>query len=64
MKGRDYMCKVDLKDAYFTVPLGKSCCHLVRKGISMNSCVCALVTDQPLESLPKFWRPKYPCCVV
>ena len=30
MKGRDYMCKIDLKDAYFTVPLDKLCRHLVR----------------------------------
>ena len=30
MKERDYMCKIDLKDAYFTVPLDKSCHHLVR----------------------------------
>ena len=30
MKERDYMCKINLKDAYFTVPLDKSCRHLVR----------------------------------
>ena len=29
MKERDYMCKIDLKDAYFTIPLDKSCRHLV-----------------------------------
>ena len=30
MKERDYMCKIDLKDAYFVVPLDKSCHHLAR----------------------------------
>ena len=30
MKDKDYMCKMVLKDAYFTVPLDKSCPHLVR----------------------------------
>ena len=30
MKERDYMCKINLKDAYFTVPLDKSCDHLAR----------------------------------
>ena len=30
LKERDYMCKIDFKDAYFTVPLDKSCRHLVR----------------------------------
>ena len=30
MKERDYMCKIDLKHAYLTIPLDKSCCHLVR----------------------------------
>ena len=30
MKERDYMCKVNLKDAYFSVPIYKSCGHLVR----------------------------------
>ena len=30
VKERDYMCKIDLKDAYFTIPLDKSCRHLVR----------------------------------
>ena len=30
MKERDYMCKINLKDAYSTVPLDKSCRHLVR----------------------------------
>ena len=30
MKETDYMCKIDLKDTYFIVPLDKSCRHLVR----------------------------------
>ena len=30
MKERDYMCKIDLKDAYFTVPPDKSCLDLMR----------------------------------
>ena len=30
MKERDYICIIDLKDAYFTVLLDKSCRHLVR----------------------------------
>ena len=30
MKERDYVCKTDLKDACFTVPLDKSCRHLVK----------------------------------
>ena len=30
MKERDYICKIDLKDAYFVVPLDKSCHHLAR----------------------------------
>ena len=30
MKERGYMYKIDLKDAYFTVSLDKSCRHLVR----------------------------------
>ena len=30
MKERDYMCKIDLKDDYFAVPLDKSSRHLVR----------------------------------
>ena len=30
MKETDYMCKIDLKDAYFTVPIVKSCRDSVR----------------------------------
>ena len=30
MKERDHMYKIDLKDDYFTVPLDKSCRHLVK----------------------------------
>ena len=29
-KETDYMCKIDLKDAYFTVPIAKSCRDLMR----------------------------------
>ena len=30
IKERDYICKIDLKDTYFTVPLDKLCRYLVR----------------------------------
>ena len=56
VKERDNICKIDLKDAYFAVPLDKSRRNLVRfygKGISTNSCVYVLVSEQPLEFLPK-----------
>ena len=57
MKERDNICKTDLNDAYFAVPLDKSRRHLVRfygKRICTNSCVYVLVSEQPLEFLPKF----------
>ena len=44
MKERDYMHKTNLKDVYFTVPLDKSCRHLVRFLWEMNlykfQCLC------------------------
>ena len=57
MKERDYMCKIDLIDAYFTVPLDKSSFSKVfmGKGTSKNSCLCVLALDQPLEFLSSFY---------
>ena len=50
MKERDYMCKIDLKDAYFTTPLEVGEVFMGRESLR----VCVLVLDQPLEFLPKF----------
>ena len=57
MKGRDYMSiwrRLILQ--YFWTN------HVVE--ISTNSCAYVLVSDQPLEFLPKFWKSQYPLCTV
>ena len=37
MKEKDYMCETDLKDAYFTVLLDKSCCQSLQILVSVFS---------------------------
>ena len=52
LKEGDYMCKIDLKEAYFTTHLGELYHHLVKfygKRVIVNSCVYSLVLYQPLE---------------
>ena len=63
LKETDYMCKIDVKDASFSVPLEKSCRHLGRfiwEG-NFNEFLClVLFSDQHLEFLPNFERPNIP----